>query len=244
MAHNSAATLGYLLDICDQFVVGMTGPMTLTLQDTYGVQRTVTVPVGTWDDYDRVFQPGVSVRPNGWLGDQGAPQLYYLNLNSYTTGPAEMRAAIQEASESGARGLVLDMRGYPGNVDHYEVAERLIQEPFLTPIFKVNDFNGVHDSSVSSFQYVRTPLNSPSFDGPIVVLTGPHAASAAENFVQMLVGAHRVTVVGQPSAGTNGNITGLQLPGGFGFTYTGMEVLNPDGGRFDGVGIKPDVYVP
>jgi hypothetical protein len=62
--------------------------------------------------------------------------------------------------------------------------------------------------------------------------------------MQMLVGADRVTVVGQRSAGTNGNITGLSLPGGFGFTFTGMEVLNPDGSRFHGIGIEPDVYVP
>jgi hypothetical protein len=88
------------------------------------------------------------------------------------------------------------------------------------------------------------PIGGPRFDGPIVVLTGPHAVSAAENFMQMLVGADRVTVVGQRSAGTNGNITGVSLPGGFGFTFTGMEVLNPDGSRFHGIGIEPDVYVP
>jgi C-terminal processing protease CtpA/Prc len=67
--------------------------------------------------------------------------------------------------------------------------------------------------------------------------------SAAENFMQMLVGAGRLAgIVGeQPSAGTNGNITGIQLPGGFGFIYTGMRVLNPDGSRHHGVGIVPTV---
>jgi len=53
-----------------------------------------------------------------------------------------------------------------------------------------------------------------------------------------------VTVVGQRSASTNGNLTGVSLPGGFGFTFTGMEVLNPDGSQFHGIGIEPDVYVP
>src|SRR5439155_24716603 len=73
---------------------------------------------------------------------------------------------------------------------------------------------------------------------------GPHAASAAENFMQMLVGADRLlAVVRQRSAGTNGNITGAHVPGAFAFTYTGMEVRNPDGSTFHGAGIVPDVPV-
>ncbi len=36
---------------------------------------------------------------------------------------------------------------------------------------------------------------------------------------------------------------GFSFPGGFGFTYTGMKVLNPNGTQFHGVGIVPDVKV-
>jgi C-terminal processing protease CtpA/Prc len=50
-------------------------------------------------------------------------------------------------------------------------------------------------------------------------------------------------VVGRQSAGTNGNITGLMLPTGLGFSFTGLEVLFPDSSRFHGVGIVPDVLV-
>jgi C-terminal processing protease CtpA/Prc len=65
--------------------------------------------------------------------------------------------------------------------------------------------------------------------------------SAAENFATMLVDTSRVTVVGRQSAGTNGNITGVQLPGAFAFT--GMEVVHTDGSTFHGIGILPDVEV-
>ncbi len=244
LARTSAATPGYQYDIADRFIYWMTGPMTLTLEDTYGVQRTVTVPVVPQEVYFELSDRGVSDRANGLLGDLGAPQLFYLNMNGFTTPTGSaLRAAIREATASGAAGMVLDMRGYPG-VDHYEAAMRLIGAPFHSPIFNVPTYEGVHNFSVSSDQYTLPPLGAPRFDGPIVLLTGPHAVSAAENFMQMLVGADRVTVVGQRSAGTNGNITGIQVPGGFGFTFTGMEVLNPDGSRFHGIGIEPDVYVP
>jgi C-terminal processing protease CtpA/Prc len=88
-------------------------------------------------------------------------------------------------------------------------------------------------------------MSSPSYSGLIVLLTGPRAVSAAENFMQMVVGAPRLSaVVGRESAGTNGSMTALTLPGGFGFSFTGMEVRNPDGSRFHGVGIRPDIEVP
>ena len=51
------------------------------------------------------------------------------------------------------------------------------------------------------------------------------------------------SVVGRNSAGTNGNVTRLWMPGGVTFTFTGMEVLFPDRSRFHGVGIVPDVEV-
>jgi C-terminal processing protease CtpA/Prc len=90
-------------------------------------------------------------------------------------------------------------------------------------------------------QYSVEPIGSSAFEGPIVLLTGPRAVSAAENFMQMLVGDDRVlAVVGRRSAGTNGNITGVTLPGRLLFTYTGLEVRNPDGSPFFGIGIVPD----
>ena len=62
----------------------------------------------------------------------------------------------------------------------------------------------------------------------------------------MLVDAGRVTVVGRNSAGTNGNITGVELPGAFGFSFTGMDVRHADAAQsvFHGIGIVPDVEVP
>lgn len=58
----------------------------------------------------------------------------------------------------------------------------------------------------------------------------------------MLVDAGRVHVIGRTSAATNGNITGLQLPGAFGFSFTGMDVRHADAQQsvFHGVGIVPE----
>lgn len=244
LARTSAATLGYQLDLADRVIYNMNGPLTLTLANPQGEHRTVSVAPQPISVYDDVRARGESDRPNGPLTDLGAPQLFYLNLDNFTTrSGSDLRNALAAAARQGATGLVLDMRGFPA--DGFETARRLIATPFVSPIFRRNVYAGPFEPTVSTEQDQFSPLGPPAFHGPIVLLTGPHAVSGAENFMQMLIGAGRVkAVVGRRSAGTNGNITSLALPGGMFFLYTGMEVRNVDGSRFHGVGIVPNVEVP
>jgi C-terminal processing protease CtpA/Prc len=246
LARTSAATLGYQYDKADRNIYRMRGPMTVTLEDTQGVQRTVTVPVPTADAVAAAINPGVSNRLSGPLTDLGAPDVYYMNLDGATTSSDEaMRTALAGATSPGLKGLVLDMRGYPG-FSHYELMQRLVSPYFATPFFGITHCVGPDERFVSQDQYYYGSISDgPTvFDLPIVLLVGPHTTSAAENFSQMLVGNGRVrAVVGHQSSGTNGNITAVQVPGGFAFSYTGMEVRNVDGSQFHAIGILPDVAV-
>ena len=239
----STATPGYQFDVATRRVAQMRGPEDLVLEDPDGGQRTVTVdPVSTSVYFDQIGT-APSTRPSGPLTDLGHPELHYLNMaEEVTPTTADANAAI--AGAGGAAGLVVDMRGYPAG-NHYEVAARLIQQLFFSPRFGVRQFTGPDITSVAVTQYPLAPLSPPSFSGPIVLITGPHAVSAAENFMLLLEGAGRPSaIVGQQSAGTNGNITGVYLPGGFGFTYTGVNVRRADGSQFHGIGLLPDIPVP
>ena len=50
-------------------------------------------------------------------------------------------------------------------------------------------------------------------------------------------------IVGEPTAGTNGNINPFTLSGGYTIYWTGMKVLKHDGTPHHGVGIRPTVPV-
>jgi C-terminal processing protease CtpA/Prc len=181
-----------------------------------------------------------SLREAGPLDDLGAAELYYINLSDHVlTEMDDFLAALHDAE--GYEGLVLDLRGYP-RIDHYEIARRLIPQSFHSPIFRTPVITA-HGREVQENQYTLQPLADPAFHGPLILLVGPGSVSAAENLATMLVDADRATVIGLRSAGTNGNITGVQIPGRFGFTFTGMEVLHADGSTFHGQGIAPDVEV-
>ncbi|MFO0550226.1 MAG: S41 family peptidase [Polyangiaceae bacterium] len=237
LARSGGATPGYQFNLATRELQVVTQPVEFELKDPSGATKTVTASPGPANVFTSTFV--ATNRPAGYLDDLGAPSLYYVNMSgTVLTDIADFRASLVTAA--GATGLVVDMRGYPG-VDVYEVARRLVQTPFSSPVFRVPVLDGVTRSSVDESSYDLTPAATPSFSGPIVLLVGHSTVSAAENFATMLVDADRVTVLGRQSAGTNGNITGVEVPGNFVFTFTGMEVRHADAAKsqFHGIGIVP-----
>lgn len=84
---------------------------------------------------------------------------------------------------------------------------------------------------------------TPRIPGEVVFLTSPLSISAAESALA-LVKANRIgLLVGQRTAGTNGNATGAIHPGGSVIPFTGMRVVQPDGSPSHLVGVEPDMPV-
>ncbi|WP_426754435.1 S41 family peptidase [Myxococcus sp. Y35] len=238
LARTSAATHGYRHELATRRLRELTGPLSLVMRSTDGTERTVEAQPWTGGNIVEALGTSPSRRDSGWLSDLGAPSLYYITMNSDVT--TNLDAAIRHVeTASTAQGLIVDMRGYPG-FSHYDFIRHLIQGPYVSPLFRTGRWTGPDQHDIQEEQYSFTGSTTLAFTGPIVLLVGPRSVSAAENFSTMLVAANRVRVVGQRSAGTNGNITNLMLPGGFRFTFTGMEVLYPDRSTFHGVGIVPD----
>jgi C-terminal processing protease CtpA/Prc len=48
-------------------------------------------------------------------------------------------------------------------------------------------------------------------------------------------------IVGQSTAGANGNVNPFAIPGGFRVTWTGMKVTKHDGSQHHLVGIQPTI---
>lgn len=243
LERSGGATPGYQFNIAlRQLLFGRSTSVDLGLRDPDGTTSTVTVVPDAIDVCTPILV--ATSRPAGFLADLGAPSIYYINLDA-TVLPDISQFRSELTAAAGASGLVLDMRGYPGT-DHYEIAARIIPETFSSPIFRVTQWMGLDASAVSESHLDLNPKTSPSYAGPVVLLVGHATVSAAENFSTMLVDAGRVTVVGRTSAATNGNITGVLVPAGFAFTFTGMDVRHADANAsvFHGIGIVPDVDVP
>lgn len=170
------------------------------------------------------------VRPSGWASGR---EVYYLNVaGSVLKTIEEFETHMREAQN--ANSLILDLRNSP-NISAVEMAKRLIPYTFKGPQFFTPVFNGpVKKETFSEIQGPFEPLPN-AYTGKIFLLTGPLTVSAAEHFASYLIDANRVTIVGRHSAGTNGSMTGIQLPGSFLFTFTGMDARHADGTPYRGV---------
>ena len=82
---------------------------------------------------------------------------------------------------------------------------------------------------------------SPHLDGRIVFITDGRAISYAESFMSFVEHYRLGEIVGQPTAGTNGNVNNFVLPGAFTVMWTGMRVVKHDGSQHHLVGIRPTV---
>ena len=162
----------------------------------------------------------------------------YIDLTSVPTVEA-FNDALRSLLD--APGLILDMRGYPRFFVQFDVVKTLIETPCISTQFQVPVRSAYDRRSLQVSTYEVQPSSSLHYTAPVVVLIDERAVSAAEDFCIYLRNARRVTFVGSPTAGTNGNVTVVRLPGGGSLSFTGMRVLHGDGSRFQNIGILPEV---
>lgn len=84
---------------------------------------------------------------------------------------------------------------------------------------------------------------TPVYTGRLVVLIDDGCASACEDFVLPLKVSGRATLVGEATQGSTGQPYMRSFGDGLSFRVSTKRVYFPDGGRFEGVGIEPDVEV-
>lgn len=84
--------------------------------------------------------------------------------------------------------------------------------------------------------------DSNSYTGKIVILTNEHTQSMAEWFTMMLSQLNKnTTIIGSQTAGADGDLKKISLPGDYKFIFTGNGIFYPDGRKTQRIGIRPDI---
>jgi C-terminal processing protease CtpA/Prc len=144
---------------------------------------------------------------------------------------------------AGTRGLILDMRGYPRGTA-MELARRLartgtrITAQVIIPIID----GGMRGEELILQENLYPP--GTLYTAPTVTLIDERAQSQAEHLCLAVESMNDTIFVGSPTAGANGPITHVALPGGIWFQFTGTHIRHADGRQLQRVGIIPDVSVP
>lgn len=81
------------------------------------------------------------------------------------------------------------------------------------------------------------------FDGKIRVLIDENVQSHGEFVTMYFKALPNAKVIGSTTAGSDGNVTSLIMPGNITIQYTGIGIYYPDGTGVQRVGIIPDIFV-
>jgi C-terminal processing protease CtpA/Prc len=76
-----------------------------------------------------------------------------------------------------------------------------------------------------------------------VVIVNEESQSQAEYTTMAFQSADNVTVIGSTTAGADGNVSTIALPGGISTLISGLGILYPDGTETQRKGVKIDVVV-
>ena len=167
----------------------------------------------------------------------------YVDLMKLMPGQVdEMFTALDKT-----KAIVFDLRGYP-NGTAWGIAPHVnTKGAKIGAQFRRAQFSGVNttEEGASGF-FFEQPLPSadkPKYLGKMVVLIDDRAISQSEHSCLFFEAANGATFIGSTTAGANGDVTNLTLPGGFRVGFTGHDVRHADGRQLQRVGIQPDIEV-
>lgn len=144
-------------------------------------------------------------------------------------------------------GLIFDMRGYPNATGWGYGAQLASQRVPIARFIKPDPelwspTTGTPNGRVFVDSIDAAPGDK--YKGKVVVLINYQAMSQAEHTCLILKAARPDTVfIGQTTAGANGDVTNMILPGGISMAFSGQAVTWVDGKQLQRVGVQPDIRV-
>lgn len=167
-----------------------------------------------------------------------APGILYVDLDRTNDAALEARASELAA----ARGIVFDVRGYPRAGP--EFLRHIARGPFQSALFEAPVYLRPNREGVTFDDGGWNMLpQTPAWTQNVAFITDGSAISYAESILGLVRANGFGDIVGEPTAGANGNITWQTLPGGYRIIWTGMRVRNRDGSRHHVHGVQPTVPV-
>ncbi len=140
------------------------------------------------------------------------------------------------------KGLIIDFRSYPSDAILSDLGNFLL--PHKVEFMKVTGGSiltpGLFKMTMSESVGKR---NKNYYKGKVIILVNETTQSSAEFHCMALRIAPQAKVIGSTTAGADGNVSEIYLPGGIKTMMSGIGIYYPDGGETQRIGIVPDIEV-
>lgn len=143
---------------------------------------------------------------------------------------------------AGTKGIVIDMRCYPSSWMTFDYPGWFNDEPRSFVTFTGGDVTWPGHFSTSPGPRVGKTRGD-KYGGKIVIIVNEWTQSSAEYQAMALSTARNAKVIGSTTAGADGNVSGIILPGGISTMISGIGILYPDGTETQRAGLRLDKTV-
>jgi C-terminal processing protease CtpA/Prc len=139
------------------------------------------------------------------------------------------------------QGLVIDIRNYPSEFVVFAMGSLFPER--VTPFVRFTSGDLQNPGAFHWGEPLSLTPSMPHYPGKVVILVDETTQSQAEYTTMAFRAGPRSVVVGSTTAGADGNVSVIPLPGGHRTMISGLGVFYPDKKPTQRVGIIPDVEV-
>lgn len=162
----------------------------------------------------------------------------YLNISQMPW--TKIKTKLPELSD--AKVVIIDLRGYPKGENGTQIVSHLLKQPDTDKWMHLQQITLPDHENIGwrGLGWNLKPAR-PHIGGKVFFLTNGDAISYAESVMGYIKDLKLATIIGEPTAGANGDVNRVTLPGGYTFSFTGLKVTNHNGSQHFMKGIQPDV---
>lgn len=139
------------------------------------------------------------------------------------------------------RGLIVDIRNYPSEFVVFALGSLLVTQPTPFAVFTMPDL--ANPGAFHSIAPLMLTPAQPHYDGKVVILVDETTQSQAEYTTMALRASPHAVVIGSTTAGADGNVSLIPLPGDLRAAISGIGVFYPDGRPTQRIGVRIDRVV-
>ncbi|MEO0570733.1 MAG: S41 family peptidase [Bacteroidota bacterium] len=140
-----------------------------------------------------------------------------------------------------AKGIVIDIRNYPSFFVVFELGQFFINRPTAFARFSRANKNTPGEFILDKRVTIFPGKNR--FKGKLVILVNELSQSQSEFTAMAFRAAPNCIIIGSTTAGADGNVSRIGLPGAMGSMISGIGVHYPDGSETQRIGIVPDIEI-
>lgn len=139
------------------------------------------------------------------------------------------------------KGIIIDIRNYPSTFVPFSLGSYFVSS--LTPFVKFTNGNVDNPGEFIFTSNLEIPSQGKTYKGKLIVLVNELSQSQAEYTSMAFRAGDNTKIVGSTTAGADGNVSAIMLPGGLRTMISGIGVYYPNGGETQRIGIVPDIEV-